>query len=188
MPADDAPTGTRESAAYALREVRATINQFRDDSRAGLVRARNQLMMTIAGTATLAWLLLAVALLAGATRSQIVAASAFYLVGGVVGMFRQLHLASARDTVTEEDFGLAAVRLLHTPLFSGIAAVGGVVVTKLLATGDGVDLASIFSLENHELDLVVAAAFGLTPTLLIQQLHRKAESYKSDLKSTKAGQ
>jgi len=36
------------------------------------------------------------------------------------------------DTTTEEDFGLSVARLLHTPLFSGLAAIGGVIFAAML--------------------------------------------------------
>ena len=47
-----------------------------------------------------------------------------YLIGASVGLFRQLRQAASASTVTEEDFGLSMVRLVHTPLVSGLAAIG----------------------------------------------------------------
>ena len=61
--------------------------------------------------------------------TQIIAGGTFYLIGASVGLFRQLRQAATAETVTEEDFGLGMVRLVHTPLASGLAAIGGVVLT-----------------------------------------------------------
>jgi hypothetical protein len=178
-----------------LRHARRAIDDFRDSSRMGLVRARNALVLTIGATGILAYLLFALAMLAPATaaqtaasRGQIATGAAFFAVAGVVGLFRQLQLASARDTVSQEDFGLQAVRLIHTPLFSGIAGVAGVVLTKLVTDAATIDVAKVFDVHQNRLGFVVAAVFGLAPNLLISQLHAKAESYKTDLKNTEVGQ
>jgi hypothetical protein len=176
-------------ARLILRQSRRAINDFRDGSRMGLVRARNALVLTIGATGLLAYLLFGLALLGGASRNEIAAAAAFFVVAALVGLFYQLQLASSRDTICQEDFGLQAVRLIHTPLFSGIAGVAGVVLTRIVTdTPATMDLPAIFNIHANRLDLVIAAAFGLTPALLISQLRSKAESYKSDLKYTEAGQ
>jgi hypothetical protein len=178
-----------------LRQARRAIDDFRDTSRMGLVRARNALVLTIGATGILAYLLFALAMLApasaaqeSASRGQIATGAAFFAVAGLVGLFRQLQLASARDTVSQEDFGLQAVRLIHTPLFSGIAGVAGVVLTKLVTDAATIDVAKVFDVHQNRLGFVVAAVFGLAPNLLISQLHAKAESYKTDLKNTEVGQ
>ena len=101
----------------------------------------------------------------------------------------------------EEDYGLRRVRLYQTPLFCGVAAVGGVVVTAMLlaltpvATGSGEKaaaqpppLAKIFDLGSYPVNILIAAVFGLTPSLLISRLHAASEQYKRDLKSTEAGE
>jgi hypothetical protein len=114
-----------------LRRIRQSVNEFRDSRRAGLVRARNNLFGTVVFTAMNAYVLLGVAMIMGAGRPQILAATVFYLVGACVGLFRQLAAAGAADTHSEEDYGLATARLIHTPLFSGLAGVGGVVLTLI---------------------------------------------------------
>ena len=115
----------------ALRRIRRTVNEFRDSRRAGLVRARNNLFGTVLFTAMNAYVLLGIAMIMGAGRPQILAATVFYLVGACVGLFRQLAAAGSADTHSEEDYGLATARLIHTPLFSGLAGVGGVVLTLI---------------------------------------------------------
>jgi len=183
------------AARAVLRAVRHSINEFRDDRRDGLVRARNNLFGTALYTGLVAYLVLGLAMITGAPRGSVASAVACFLVGATVGLFRHLRLASARDTVMEEDYGLATARLIQRPLFSGVAAVGGVILTALIprltlssgepATGS-FDLNHIFQLSVHPEYLVVAAAFGLAPTLLISGLQQQVESYKADLKSSEA--
>ncbi len=187
-----------EAARAVLREIRRSINDFRDDCREGLVRGRNRLYAAVLLTGLTTYGLLGLAVASNATRDEVVAGTAFYLVGGIVGLFNQLRSASAADTITEEDYGLSLARLLHTPLFSGLAAVGGVVVTSLtvavIPTGanDRADqlptLWQIFDLTENRAGLVVAAVFGLAPSLLISRLHGQVEKYKTDLKSSEAAQ
>ena len=127
--AGDAAPGP--DARAGLRRIRQTVNEFRDSRRAGLVRARNNLFGTVLFTAMNAYVLLGIAMIMGAGRPQILAATVFYLVGACVGLFRQLAAAGAADTHSEEDYGLSTARLIHTPLFSGLAGVGGVVLTLI---------------------------------------------------------
>jgi hypothetical protein len=119
-------------AREMLRHVRRAINQFRDERRRGLVRARNRLNKTITVTGLVLFLLVALAVLLCVERRYIVAAATFYLVGAIVGLFNQLYLEGSAETATE-DYGLAAARLFHTPMISGLAALGGVLVIPMLA-------------------------------------------------------
>lgn len=196
-------------ARIVLRNVSRVINEYRDDRRDGLIRARNNLYRTVFVTGMGAYILLGIALVREVDESAVVAMASFYLVGGILGLFRQLGRASSIDTVREGDYGLATARLLHTPLFSGLAAVGGVVLVALLGaiipSGDQPStpqerggaiaaesrpaiptLGEIFDLGKNQFGLVAAAVFGLTPNLLIQRLEKQAEHYKDDLKSTEA--
>jgi hypothetical protein len=68
-------------------------------------------------------------------------------------------------------------------MFSGLAAVGGVLLTQKLTS-----LVDIFDPKNILSGLIVAAAFGLTPNVLIGTLQKQTEQYKTDLKSTAATQ
>ena len=102
------------------------------------------------------------AILSGATKTEIVAASAFYLVGGVVGLVKQLHSAATGSTAAQDDYGLGVVRLIQTPLLAGLAAIGGVVLVSL-TQGQGqatLDLTTTFDLGKNPYGLVVAAFFG----------------------------
>ncbi|GAC1330092.1 MAG: hypothetical protein NVS2B16_22330 [Chloroflexota bacterium] len=195
-----------------LRQVRHAINVYRDERRAGLVRARSKLLKTIILTGTVTYGLVALAIVQGASVTAVVAATTFFLVGGLVGLFNRLYQETQTDSAVE-DFGLATARLIHAPMFSGLAAVGGVVVTALLAvvlnytvatttgattvSSAGVSvsqsvsnesrlpsLGDIFDLNKNQASIVVAAIFGLTPNLLIQRLTTTAEQYKTELKSS----
>jgi hypothetical protein len=213
---DAAPT---PGVLAGLRRIRKTLNEFRDSRRAGLVRSRNNLFGTVIFTAMNAYVLLGIAMIMGAKPDQILAATVFYLVGAVVGLFRQLAAAGAADTHSEEDYGLSTARLIHTPLFSGLAGVGGVVLTlialavtprpatpsstpatKQVAKAQAIaakntdttsnevpSLQKIFDL-NNPTAVVIAAIFGLTPSLLTTRLNSNAEKFKVDLRSTEAAE
>jgi hypothetical protein len=127
--------------------------------------------------------LLYVAILSGAPKTSVVAAAAFYLVGGVVGLVRQLQSASAGASAAQDDYGLGVVRLIQTPLFSGLAGVGGVVLV-MLAQGQGAQkfsLTDTFDIGQNPYGLVAAAFFGLTPALLLSGLQQRIEQYRTDL-------
>jgi len=188
------------AARATLRQVRRAINEYRDSLRAGLIRARNHLFVTAIYASLNAYALLGVAMIWGVSRSAILAAAAFYLIGATVGLFRQLQLASTATT-TQEDYGLESMRLIQTPLFSGLAAVGGVVLLSIVpaltpaasssakptSTNAIPPLENIFDLATNEKGLVIAAIFGLTPTLLVARLREQSEGLKSGLKSSELG-
>ena len=175
-----------------VHDAQATVDEFRDSRRRGLVRARNRLFATVVFTGLVAYAGLGLALLAGAGTTQIVAGGTFYLIGASVGLFRQLRQAAAADTVTEEDFGLSMVRLVYTPLASGLAAIGGVVLTAYLtalnSNEDVPALSTVFDISESPLGLVSAAVFGFTPSLLASTLQSRADKWKEELKSSGAGE
>jgi hypothetical protein len=189
-------------ARAALREVRQTINEFRDGSWEAIVRTRNHLLETLFATGLVTYFGLALAIaLNGQARGQniqsnaIVGAAAFYVVGSIVGLFNRLNAESGtQDDV--EDYGLTTARLMLTPVLAGLAAVGGVFLMTLLSNGvsaavsgnttNGVvpDIGTIYNVSQKPFGLLLAAVFGLSPTLLISALQDQAEKYKSALKST----
>jgi hypothetical protein len=183
-------------AREMLCQVRRAINEFRDEQRRGLVRAGNQLLSTIMLTQLVGLALLAFAVLVHAPVTNLIAAITFYLVGATVGLFNRLYLDANIETAIE-DYGLARVRLWHTPLISGLAALGGVLIIPMLSvlvnsgTAQGLSpvlphLGNIFNLDDRPFGLVLAAIFGLSPTVLISRLQQEAEKYKADLKSTES--
>ncbi|GAC1434438.1 MAG: hypothetical protein NVSMB54_33420 [Ktedonobacteraceae bacterium] len=186
-------------ARLTLREIRRTLNGFRDGIWDGMVRARNRLLGTIALTGAVTHILLCTAILTEgvnthtANRDAIIAATAFYIVGAIAGLFGRFYneLSSSKGG---DDYGLSLARLIATPLLSGLAGVGGVLVSALvyskliIGANDVVQtLGGIFDLKAT-IYLLVAAIFGLTPNLIIRSLQQQAEKYVSDLKSSKGSE
>ena len=169
--------------------VRRLLNEFRDERRTGLVRARNQLLTTVTLTTFVIFALLAAAVLVEVSALRLVEGTLFFLVGAVIGLFSRLALdIGAR--ISTEDFGLATARLLHTPMVSGLAALGGVLIIPLLASvassNTSGSLGDIFNMSKTPFGIVLAAIFGVSPAALISRLQQEAEQYKTDLKSTGA--
>ncbi len=100
------------------------------------------------------------------------AATILFSVGGLVGLFSRLYDQSKTDT-SIEDYRLATARLIAAPLYSGLSAIGGVLVIQ---RAFDLSVASI----------LIAAAFGLTPSLFTSAIQKEADQYKTDLKSTTA--
>lgn len=120
----------KAQALAVLRDVRCTINAYRDERWNGLVVARNRLIGTMMFTGMTAYALLAIAIIMGAQKTSIAAAAAFYLVGATIGLLNQLRSVSQSDSAVE-DYGLYTARLIAMPLFCGLAAIGGVVLMAL---------------------------------------------------------
>jgi hypothetical protein len=181
-------------ARQALREVRFAINEYRDDRHASLARARNRLVWTQLAVGVATYLLLGLALVAAVPVPQILAVSAFYLVGAVVGLFNRLRIEAGR-TAAVEDFGLSMARLVVTPLVSGLAAVAGVyfvaVAPSLFPTGpdaapDPPSLTEVFDISTNAVGLVYAAIFGLAPSTLTNRLASASAKLERDIASTDA--
>ena len=121
-------------AREILRTIHNTIIVFRDDRWDGLVRARNRLVRTTLYTGVFTFVLLGVTIVVGAPLAAIEAAALFSLVGVIFGgLIIRLYLDSTNDSAVE-DYGLATVRLVQTSLLSGLAAIGGVVLTGAFPT------------------------------------------------------
>jgi hypothetical protein len=129
-PSDPVPAGaTPEQARSVLREVRHALNEFRDGRWEAIVRVRNQFVCTAILTGLTLYVLLQFTMLAGVSRPAIISATAFYLVGALVGLFSRLY-NEAQTSTSIDDYRLALARLVATPLYSGLAAVAGVLVTQ----------------------------------------------------------
>ncbi|MBV9257515.1 MAG: hypothetical protein JO215_05805, partial [Ktedonobacteraceae bacterium] len=122
----------------------------------------------------------------------IAAAAAFYLVGAVTGLFGRFYREAMADTAVD-DFGFSTARLVATPLLSGLAGIGGVMLTVMLtALGDtlgntgNITMNNIFHMDPRL--FFVAAIFGLTPNLLIKGLQEEASKYATDIQSSKAAE
>ncbi len=177
MQADDMK---RRQARAVLRKVKQMLNDFRDDRWQAIVGIRNQFVSTTIFTGITMYGLLQFAILAGAPQSAIISATAFYLVGALVGLFGRL-LSESQTSKAIDDYRLAMVRLAALPLYCGLAAVGGVLfVQKFTSPTD------VFDPQNLLSSLVIAAGFGLTPNLLVDKLQKQIDKQKDDIKSTTA--
>src|SRR5579863_9558433 len=78
---DPPDSKTAMNARIAIRDVKLTLNEFRDSLWDGLVRVRNLLVTTATLTGWLSYVLLSAVLLLGATIPEIQAGLIFYLVG-----------------------------------------------------------------------------------------------------------
>ena len=185
------------AARGMLREVRNAINVFRDSRWEGLLHARNRLIRTGTLTSILTFMLLLITISNKASPTTITSVAVFYLVGALAGLFARLR-ADEQAQGAVDDYGLTTARLCNTPLFSGIAAVGGILLIGLVPavmphTTESVQnqspvasLEAIFDIYRNGFGLILAALFGLTPGLLIDRLQAQAESYKVDLQSTES--
>ncbi len=169
----------KTQARTIIREVRFALHQFRDDRWEKLGRVRNHLMrMTILTGVTL-YALLEFAILADVEVKTLKAATFFYLIGAIVGLFSRLYDQAKTDT-SIDDFRLAAVRLIAAPLYSGLAAIGGVVIVQRAI------LTNVNVFDLNVANFLIAAVFGLTPSLFTNAIQKEADQYKTDLKSTSA--
>jgi hypothetical protein len=190
-----------------LRTVRFALNKYTDQIWDKVLRARNQLSRTMIVTGIVAYGGVALALVAGADKATILGASAFFIVGALIGLFTRLR-AEAASSVPIDDYGFANARLAAAPLISGLAAIAGVVITAkfILPTSDVVAPASvddsgkvtnvaaqvrqpaslhdIFDLDVDPQGLLVAAIFGATPGLVLDRLQKLGEQYKTDLQKS----
>lgn len=192
---DDAPPEEalqeRDNARAVLTTVRRAINDYRDKQHEGVINARNELVVLATAAGAVGYLLLLLAIVAGATKAGVVSAAMFFLVGGVVGLLARL---GNRGDSSVDDYGLSFAKFVTTPISSGLAGVGGVVVAAFLgeafgagSTSQTVQLSSIFDVTARAGGILAAAIFGVSPNLLTDTLLEKADLYKANIgKSTAA--
>lgn len=168
----------KTQARTVIRDIRLILHQFRDDRWEKLVRVRNHLIRMTLFTGVLLYALLEFAIISGIDRSMLKGVTVYYLVGAIVGLFGRLYDQAKSDT-SIDDFRLAAARLVAAPLYSGLAAIGGVVVVQRA-------IAASVTFDINVANILIAAAFGLTPSLFTNAIQKEAEQYKSDIQSTTA--
>jgi hypothetical protein len=126
-------------------------------------------------------------IMAGVPSSTIIAASTFYIIGAIAGMFGRFY-REANTRAAVDDYGLTTMRLFTIPLLSGLAGIGGAFITLILP--DSLSSTNIIKpsdlVASSPQWLLAAAIFGLTPNLIIKSLQQKAEKYASNLKSSKS--
>ena len=184
-------TSPEAGARLTIREIRQTLNEYRDHQWEGLIRARNRLMSGIFVTGLVTFLLLCIALLSassGSSDSQsghaaLLAAAAFYVVGAIAGLFGTIYRESTMS-VGVDDYGLSLARLIGTPMLSGLAGVGGAFLYSVLilqtTPSASFTLSSIFTLSRLDY-LIAAVIFGFAPNLIIKGLAQQSNKYISAL-------
>src|SRR5258708_36927781 len=152
----------QNKARADIRMVKAALHKFTNERWDGVVRARNQLMVTAFLTTFFTYILVIIAILAKVPSMNALDAMVFYFLGAIVGLFGRLFDERNADTVID-DYGLSMARIIVTPLISGLAALVGVL---FVTTSSAIDTIYKISLQN----LVFASILGFAPTLLINIL------------------
>src|SRR6266480_174233 len=183
---------TEANARVTIREIRRALNEFRDIQRLGIVHVRNQLMAHIFVTGFITYVLLCIAILPvrptnsgpQPERATILAAIVFYIVGAIFGLFGTI-LRQSRASTGGDEYGLSHVRLICTPMISGLAGIGGAFLYNILilqgALGASASLSTIFTINRLDY-LIAAAVFGYAPNLLMKGL--QSNKYVSALQSS----
>jgi hypothetical protein len=173
---------------WTLREVRRALNEYRDRHFEWVIRTRNNLLGVTFVTALGTHILLCVAILALASdphsRSIIIAAASYYLVGALAGLFARISQAVLTN-IEADDYGFSLALILSRPLYSGLAGLGGVLVSStVLSISNQSPVLTIFTPGRLDF-LIVAAAFGLTPGLILGGLQNQTTKMLSALSSSK---
>ena len=103
-------------------------------------------------------------------------AMVFYFLGAIVGLFGRLFDERNADKVID-DYGLSMIRIIVTPLISGLAVLIGILILTTSST-----IATIYTITMQ--NLIYAAVLGFAPNILINNLQSKSEEIKSQIKST----
>ncbi len=187
-------TPTPESMARAravLRDIKHRLNQFSEDLWLRLVRARNHLLISIAVTGFVTHLLLCITILLDqpphSSQKTIIAATMFYLVGAISGLFGRFYQESTSNSAAD-DHGLFLARMVAVPLLSGLAGIGGVFITAALSAVAGQKSISTFFDPNSLQFLFIAAIFGFAPNQIFKSLQQRSHEYATLLEKAKVGQ
>jgi hypothetical protein len=180
--------GDEGRARLTLREVRRSLNEYRDHLWEGLVRARNNLLGVTFVTGIGTHILLCIAILAlpvtAASHTTIIAAVSYYMMGAIAGLFGRIGQASIAN-VAVDDYGLTLAQVIARPLYSGLAGLGGVLLSStVLGLTTSTTVQSVFVSVRIDY-LIVAAAFGLTPNLVAGNLQNQSNKLLSALRSSK---
>jgi len=204
VPVDGGPVLTGPGAAVdaatgreLVRRIRLAINEFRDDRSAELVRLRRRLTQSLLFTGMTGVTVLLLAILAAVPVVTILGGVAYFLIGALVGLLQRIHGELELES-SVEDFGLSSARLMLAPLVSGLAAVAGVTLVSVVsgrpfglylvepAADPPGTIHDVFNITRYPFGLIVAAAFGLAPGILLKRLKTVGDSLKTDLQSSEA--
>jgi len=171
-----------------LREVRRSLNDYRDHLWEGLLRARNNLLGVTFVTSVGTHILLCIAILAlpvnTSSHATIIAAVSYYMLGAIAGLFGRIGQATLAN-VAVDDYGLTLAQVMSRPLYSGLAGLGGVLLSStVLGITASNTVQSVFASVRIDY-LIVAAAFGLTPNLIAGGLQNQSNRLLSALRASK---
>ncbi|HYU77130.1 MAG TPA: hypothetical protein VEL31_31050 [Ktedonobacteraceae bacterium] len=178
----------KEVAIETIRQVKHALNAYQDNLRDALVRGRANVFKAIAITGFVTYLLLCIAILWNGTTSAIGTAAAYYMVGAIAGLFVSFYNEANTKDAPSDDYGLLLSRLIATPLLSGLAGIGGVVITATLINLGGGKTPGLGMIFNGTVTidyLLAAAAFGYAPKLIIGSLQQRALKFSTDLQNSK---
>lgn len=177
-----------QMAREAIRQVKHTLNLYQDHLRETLVRLRNHVLISIAVTGFVTYLLVCNIILWHAPKLAISTATAYYLIGVIGGLFVRFYNES-NNKDSPEDYGLFVSRLIATPLLSGLAGIGGVLVTATVSTvgssGTALSWHTLFTYPPNLDYLIAATIFGSAPNLIIGTLQQRAQRYTTELQNSK---
>ncbi|HEY6539412.1 MAG TPA: hypothetical protein VIZ18_00665 [Ktedonobacteraceae bacterium] len=171
-----------------LREVRRALNDYRDHLWEGLLRARNNLLAVTFVTGLGTHILLCIAILAlplnASSHAIIIAAASYYMLGAIAGLFGRIGQATLSN-IAVDDYGLTLAQVMSRPLYSGLAGLGGVLLSStVLGFNTSNSVQSVFTSVRVDY-LIVAAAFGLTPNLIAGGLQNQSNKLLSALRASK---
>ena len=175
-------------ARLTLREVRRSLNDYRDHLWEGLVRARNNLLGVTFVTGLGTHILLCIAILAlpvnTTSHATIIAAASYYMLGAIAGLFGRIGQATLAN-IAVDDYGLTLAQVISRPIYSGLAGLGGVLLSStVLGITTTNSVQTVFASVRIDY-LIVAAAFGLTPNLIAGGLQNQSNRLLSALRASK---
>lgn len=174
------PVDKNLAARTAIRAVTNSLNEFQDDQWEKLVYVRNQLNRMIVLTGLVLYVLLEFAIVASFPSTYLIGATLFFLIGAGVGLFSRLYEQSRVES-SIGNVRLAGARLNAALLFSGLAAIGGVVVMQQIAAPSGSP-----SFDLNLFNILISAAFGLTPNLFFSAIQKQVEEVDKNMASQKS--
>ena len=182
------PAWSKKIAREAVRQVKHSLYISQDGLRHTLVRSRNHIYVAITLTGIVTYFLVCLVILWNATPFAIGTATAYYMIGAITGLFVRFYNEANIKDAPSDDYGLLLSRLLATPLLSGLAAIGGVLVAATLPSLSGQKAPELGAIFNGTITMeyfFAAAIFGYAPNLIIGSLQQRAQKFSTDLQNSK---
>lgn len=195
-PVGSSPSLSQSAARGILAGIRRVVNDYRDGLAGGLVQLRRRLNTSVTFIGLTAYVGVALAMMSGLGLSHVLAGSALYLTGVLIGLLQVAY--TERNLQSQvNDYGVSTARMIHVALISGLAGFAGAILAALLTIppfglallqpGRNPDILQALNLQTYPAGLVVAAIFGLTPGLLLKKLRDAGNSMTIDLESSSSG-